>query len=124
MTDSTQLTSRETLDIIIRRTITIYRWAVVLTFAMIGVGFLFTIFANQNVDEVMASPLRLVEQAVALEASGFFGIGIGVMVLCPIVMIANAAFVFFSANDRRYGFITTAVAIILLLSIVVSFVIG
>lgn len=124
MTDSTQLTSRETLDIIIQRTILIYRWAVLATFAFIGIGFLITIFADQVVDTEMASPLALLRQVLDFDASGFFGIGIGLMILTPIAMIANAAVIFFNAGDRRYGIITTAVATILLLSIVVSFVIG
>lgn len=124
MTDSTQLTSRETLDIIIQRTIIIYRWAVVATFAMIGAGFLITIAADQNIDTNMATPSELLRQVFSLEASGFFGIGIGLMVLTPIVMIASAALTFFNAGDKRYGLITTSVAGILLLSIFVSFVIG
>lgn len=124
MTDSTQLTSRETLDIIIQRTILIYRWAVVASFAFIGIGFLITIFSQQDIDSKMASPVQLFRQVPDLEASGFFGIGIGLMILTPIVMIANAAVIFFGAKDRRYGFITTTVAAILMLSIVVSFVIG
>ena len=124
MTDSTQLTSRETLDIIIQRTIIIYRWAVIASFSMIGIGFLITLIANQNIDTNMATPARLLRQVINLEASGFFGIGIGLMVLTPIVMIASAALTFFSAGDKRYGLITTTVAVILLLSIVVSFAIG
>lgn len=124
MTDSTQLTSRDTLDIVIQRTITIYRWAVMASFAMLGIGFLFTIFADQEVDTNMATPAELLRQVIDLEASGFFGIGIGLMILTPIVMIASAAVTFFGAEDKRYGLITSAVAAILLLSIVVSFVIG
>ena len=124
MTDSTQLTSRETLDIIIQRTILIYRWAVVASFAFIGIGFLVTLFGSKDVDTEMASPVQLLRQVLDLEASGFFGIGIGLMILTPIVMIANSAVIFFGAEDRRYGLVTSAVATILMLSIVVSFVIG
>lgn len=124
MTDSTQLTSRETLDMIIQRTILIYRWAVVATFAFIGAGFLITLFADQIIDTEMASPYELLRQIFALDASGFFGVGIGLVILTPIVMIANAAVIFFKVDDRRYGWITMAVAMILMLSIVISFVIG
>lgn len=124
MTDSTQLTNRETLDIIIQRTILIYRWAVIASFSLIGAGFLIANVADQGVESEMASPLELVRQALNLEASGFLGLGIGVMVLTPIVMIAAAAVTFFRQNDRRYGFITVSVAAILSLSIALSFVIG
>lgn len=124
MTDSTQLTSRETLDIIIQRTIAIYRGAVVASFAFIGVGFLITILADQIVESEMASPATLLRQVLNLEAAGYFGIGIAVMILTPIIMIANAAVIFLTSGDRRYGLVTSAVAAILLLSIIISFVIG
>lgn len=124
MTDSTQLTSRETLDIIIQRTILIYRYAVIASFTLIGTGFVITIFADQHVDATMATPLTLVRQLFDLQASGFFGFGIGIMVLTPILMIANAAGTFFTTGDKRYGLITTGVAAILTLSIIISFVIG
>lgn len=124
MTDSTQLTSRETLDIITQRTVFIYRWAVIATFAFIGIGFVLTIFTDQSIDTEMGSPSLLMQQVLDLEASGFFGVGIGLMTLTPIVMIANAAAIFFGANDKRYGIVTATVAVILLLSIVISFMIG
>lgn len=124
MTDSTQPNSRETLDLIIRNTILTYRWAVIVSFALIGAGFLIAIAADQNVATEMGDPLALIRQLFDLQASGFFGIGIGVMILTPIVMIAAAAIAFFRQGDRRYGLITTAVAIILSLSVAISFVIG
>lgn len=124
MTDSTQLTSRETLDVIIQRTVLIYRWAVVASFAFIGFGFALTLFTDQTIDNIMRSPSVILQQVADLHASGFFGIGIGIMILTPIVMIANAAIIFLESGDKRYGLITTAVSTILLLSIVISFLIG
>lgn len=124
MTDSTQLTSREALDILIQRTISIYRWAVYGSFAFIGLGFLIAIVEDQSVDTEMAGPTQLIRQVLDLQASGFFGIGIGVMILTPIVMIAAGAVTFLRAGDRRYAQITFAVAVILSLSIVISFVTG
>lgn len=124
MINSTQLDNRKTLDIIIQRTIVMYRWAVIASFALIGVGFVIATGADQSVDTEMANPLALLRQIFDLQASGFFGIGIGLMILTPIVMIAVAAGTFFRAGDRRYGIITTAVALILSLSIAISFVIG
>lgn len=124
MTDSTQLNSRETLDIIIRNTILTYRWAVIVSSALVGAGFLIAIAGDQNVATEMGDPLALISQTFDLQASGFFGLGIGAMILTPIVMIASAAIAFFRQGDRRYGLITTAVAIILSVSVAISFVIG
>lgn len=124
MIDSTQLTGRESLDIIIRQTILIYRWAVYAAFGFIGGGFLIAAIADQSVDAEMALPADLLQQVFDLEASGFFGIGIGLMILTPIVMITSAAYTFLRAADRRYALITLTVAVILSLSIVISFVTG
>lgn len=124
MTDVAQPTSRETLDRIIQQTIITYRWAVLASFALIGIGFLIATIADQNVDTEMASPVALFHQVVDVQASGFFGLGIAVMVVTPIVMIGAAAFRFMASGDRRYALITMAVAIILSLSIAISFVIG
>lgn len=124
MAELSQLSSREALDTIIQRTIVIYRWAVTLTFAFVGIGFLITIFGDQNVDSVMGDPDTLFRQVMDLEASGFFGVGISIMILTPIIMIANAAYLFFRAGDKRYGLITSAVVAILLLSIVISYITG
>lgn len=124
MTGSTQLTSRETLDVIIRHTISVYRWAVYVSFAMLGAGFLIAVIGDQNIGAEMAGPARLVRLAIDFQAAGFIGLGIGVMVLAPIVMIASAAVGFLQAGDRRYAWVTLAVAAILTLSIVISFVTG
>lgn len=124
MNNVPQPTSREILDVIIQRTISIYRWAVYTAFALIGVGFLLAITADQNIDTEMSAPLELVRQIIDLQASGYFGAGISVMILTPIVMIATGAVTFFNAGDRRYGFITLGVATILSLSIAISFVTG
>lgn len=124
MTKSPQLTSRDTLNVIVQRTIFSYRWAVIASFAMLGAGFVIALLSNQQVDSEMGSPLAIIRQLFDLEASGFFGIGIGIMILTPIVMIADASITFMKAGDRRYALITAAVAAILSLSIVIAFVIG
>lgn len=124
MIHSLQFTSRQTLDVIVKRTIAIYRWAVVASFTIIGIGFLIAIVADQQVETEMSDPLTIASRLFDLQASGFFGAGISVMVLTPIVMIAIAAVTFFRAGDQRYGLITSAVAAILSLSIAISFVIG
>lgn len=124
MNNPLQLTSREILDVIIRRTILIYRWAVYASFVLIGSGFLITITANQRVDAEMLGPIEILRQVLNGQASGFFGAGIAVMILTPIVMIATGAATFIGAGDRRYGLITYGVATILALSIAISFVTG
>lgn len=124
MSDMSVNPNRAVLDKIIGRNITIYRWAVLISFSIIAVGFVIAIIRGSDVDSSVGSPARIISQLADLEASGFLGLGIILMVLTPIVMIADAAIGFFRVGDRRYGFITSAVAAILLLSIVISYVIG
>lgn len=124
MTNAIHFDNRTTLDGIIQRSIQIYRWAVMAAFAFVGAGFLVALVSDETVATEMGSPQTLVRQLFDAHASGFFGIGIGIMILAPIVMIAAAAVDFFRAGDRRYALITTAVTAILTLSIALSFVIG
>ena len=114
--------SRSTLDRIIQQSIEIYRWAVLLAFGFIAAGFVVELVRNEQVPNEMGSPRKMIGQLVDFHAAGFFGIGIGVMILAPIVMIAAAAIRFFQSGDRRYGLISTAVAVILSLSIALSFI--
>lgn len=124
MSAITPTESRKILDLIIHRTVQTYRWAVIATFALVGVGFAITIFSNEQVETEMGNPGEVLRNLLDGHASGFFGAGIGVMILTPVVTVAAAAATFFWAGDRRYGLITTAVAIILTLSIAFAFVTG
>lgn len=122
---STQpLNHRHTLNDIIRRAIDIYRWTVYTSFAAIGVGVVLAFFTNGDVDTKMGNPGQIISKVLDLDAAGFFGLGISIMILAPIVMIATSAITFFRAEDQRYGLISTSVAVILSLSIVIAFVIG
>lgn len=124
MNSSLQINHRESLDGIIAQTILIYRWAVIVSFAFIGAGFVIAVLSDEQVTTKMGTPAEIIDNVLNLHASGFFGVGITLMILTPIVMITAAAISFFRANDRRFGLITLSVAIILSLSIVISFVIG
>lgn len=119
-----QLHHRPILDAIIRRAIEIYRWAVYASFAAIGIGVVLAFLNDGDVDTKMGNPGQIIRHVIDLDAAGFFGLGISIMILAPIVMIATSAVSFFRAGDQRYGLISTAVAVILSLSIVIAFVIG
>lgn len=124
MTSAQPVNGRQTLDTIIQRAILIYRWAVLLAFGLLGIGFVIALVRDQHVTTKMGHPNELMRQVLDLQASGFLGLGIAAMIVTPIVMIAAGAWTFFAAGDRRYGLITAAVAVILALSIAISFLIG
>lgn len=102
--------------------IVIYRWAINASFALLAIGFLLTIFSDKTVDSKIGMPLQMLRDMADLQPSGFFGAGIGTMILAPIIMLAWAAYIFFRDGDRRYGLITTAVTGVLSLSILIAFV--
>lgn len=124
MTDSALPTPRSTLREIRRRTITSYQWAVYASFAFIFAGLIIALFSDDAVETEMGAPSELIGNMIDLHPSGFFGMGIGIMILAPIAMLIDAAITFLRCGDRRFALITGAVALILSLSILISFLKG
>lgn len=124
MTDTLQTTEQSTQRIISRRTITIYQWTVYATFAFIFAGIAVSLFSDHEISTKMGSPADFLEKMLDLNPSGFFGVGIGIMILAPIVMVASAALTFYRNQDRRFALIALAVALILAFSILISFIWG
>lgn len=119
-----QPTSQSTLHSISQRTITIYRWAVYATFAFVFAGIAIALFSDHDIETEMGSPANLISKMLDLNPSGSLGIGIGIMILAPIVMVADAALSFYRGGDKRFALITCAVALILAFSILISFIWG
>lgn len=124
MTDSLQHPSHSTLRAIVRRTITTYQWAVYTSFAFILAGFVVAIVTDHPVETEMGAPSELLQRMMDLHPSGFFGVGIGLMILAPIVMVTDAALTFLRHGDKRYALFTGAVALILAFSILIAFIKG
>lgn len=109
---------------IIAGTMSIYRWAVYLSFAFIGAGLVLAAFTDHEIETKLGTPIDMLRHALELDPTGFFGIGIGVMILAPIAMLGSAAVTFFRNGDRRYGTFTSVVAMVLSLSILIAFLKG
>ncbi len=124
MTDNAIPTSRSTLRIVRRRTILFYQWSVYASFGFIFAGIIVALFSDKPAETEMGAPSELLSRMIDLHPSGFFGVGIGLMILAPIVMLADAAITFFRRGDKRFGVITTGVTIILSFSILISFLRG
>lgn len=116
--------SRPIIKTINRRTIAIYQFAVYATFAFVFAGFAAAIFGDHVIETEMGAPTELISKLLDLNPSGFFGIGIGIMILAPVVMVADAALSFYRGGDKRFMLITCAVAVILIFSILISFIWG
>lgn len=124
MTDSIRHTQHTTLRTIVRRVIAAYQWAVYASFAFIFAGFLVALFTDHDVETEMGAPSELLGNMIDLHPAGFFGMGIGIMILAPIVMLADAALTFLRSGDRRYALMTGLVTLILAFSILLSFLLG
>jgi uncharacterized membrane protein len=112
------------LRTIVRRVILTYQAAVYASFAFVLAGFLAALFTDHPVDTKMGSPLELSRHMIELHPAGFFGVGIGIMIVAPILMLADAATTFLRFGDRRYALITGTVTLILAFSILLSFLTG
>lgn len=119
-----QMLNRPIIKTINRRTIAIYQVAVIATFAFVFAGFAAALIGDHEIENEMGSPTELFSKLIDLNPAGFFGIGIGVMILAPVVMVADAAITFYRGGDKRYALITCAVAAILGFSILISFIWG
>lgn len=109
---------------VIDATIAIYRWAVYLSFAFLGVGFVAALFSDHPTETEIGTPRDMLRNMLDLHPAGFFGVGIGIMILAPIVMLFEAALILHRKGDRRYALFTLTVALILSLSILIAFLRG
>lgn len=120
----TQVARRISIAPVISATISIYRWAVYLSFAFLGVGFVTALFSDHPIETEIGKPQEMLRNMLDLHPAGFFGVGIGIMILAPIVMLFDAALILYRKGDRRYALFTLTVAVILSLSILIAFLKG
>lgn len=109
---------------VIRGTIQICRWAVYIAFAFLAVGFGLAPFVDHKVENNIGTPTEMVKRAFELHPSGYFGIGIGIIILAPIAMLINAAITLYRLGDRKYAGFTALVALILSISVLIAFLKG
>lgn len=91
-----------------------------LSFALIIAGLVIAILRDEPLSPELGAFGHIFDELVTGHSNGFLGIGILVMILSPIVASATIAINFFRIGDRRYGMITTAVFVILMISIAMS----
>jgi len=93
-----------------------------LSFALIIVGLVIAILRDEPLVHELGSITHIFDQLMTGHSNGFLGLGILVMILSPIVSSATIAVSFFRIGDQRFGIITSAVFIVLVVSIAVSLV--
>ena len=91
-----------------------------LSFALIIVGLVIAILRDEPLSPELGTFRHIFDELITGHSNGFLGVGILVMILSPIIASATIAINFFRIGDRRYGLITTAVFVILMISITMS----
>lgn len=102
-------------------TVTLYRIGYLLSFALIGIGIVIALVRQTPLSSSLPPLDHIIQDMLDLHPNGFIGLGIGVMILTPIVMTIQTAISFFRTGDSRFGMITSVVATILLVTIGLAF---
>ena len=106
---------------VVDNTISLFKAGYVLSFALVIIGILLAMFRDLPLAAELGPPREIWRHARDFDPNGFIGLGIGVMILTPILMTIEVAINFFLANDARFGMITALVSLILLVTIGLAF---
>ena len=91
-----------------------------ISFAIIIVGLAIAAIRDEPLAAELGRIGKVTDDLLGGHSNGFLGLGILVMILSPIVAVATIAVNFFRIGDRRYGVISSAVFVVLLVSIAVA----
>jgi uncharacterized membrane protein len=91
-----------------------------LSFTLIILGLVIAIVRDEPLASELGTFGHVFDELITGHSNGFLGLGILMMILSPIVASATIALGFFRIGDRRYGMITSAVFIVLVVSIALS----
>lgn len=116
------VTGHAATEAIVEQTVGVYRGGYILSFVLIGIGLLIALLGDKELAPELGGPVEIGKHLADLDPNGFIGLGIGVMILSPIVMSIEVALNFQRVKDHRYALITAAVSIILLVTMTLAFV--
>lgn len=107
---------------VVEDTIKLFRWGYIASFTFVGIGLLVALIRGLPLATELGGPGEIVEDIIDLDPNGFIGLGIGVMILTPIIMTIEVAVNFFRAGDAKFATITGVVAAILVVTLALAFV--
>jgi uncharacterized membrane protein len=112
----------ERAERVVEDTITLFRWGYIASFTLVGIGLIVALVRDIALATELGGPGKIVGDVLDLDPNGFIGLGIGVMILTPIIMTIEVAVNFFRAGDSKFGTITAIVAAILVVTLALAFV--
>lgn len=115
-------TSSERAERVVEDTISLFRWGYIASFALVGVGIIIALIRRIPLATELGGPGKIISDVMELDPNGFIGLGIGVMILTPIIMTIEVTANFFRAGDARFGTISGVVAAILVVTLALAFI--
>jgi uncharacterized membrane protein len=112
----------ERAERVVEDTITLFRWGYIASFTLVGIGLIVALVRDIALATELGGPGRIIQDVVDLDPNGFIGLGIGVMILTPILMTIEVAVNFLRAGDAKFGTITAVVAAILVVTLTLAFI--
>lgn len=115
-------TTSERAERVVEDTITLFRWGYIASFVLIGIGIVIALGRRIPLATELGGPGEILSDVMDLDPNGFIGLGIGVMIITPIVMTIEVTVNFFRAGESRFGIISGVVAAILLVTLALAFI--
>lgn len=107
---------------VVEDTITLFRWGYIASFALVGIGLIVALIRDIPLATELGGPGKIVEDILDMDPNGFIGLGIGVMILTPIIMTMEVTVNFLRAGDSKFGLITGIVSAILVVTMALAFI--
>jgi uncharacterized membrane protein len=120
-TTSVPETEADAAERVVEQTIGLYRAGYMLSFGLVFLGLVIALIRDISLSAELGGPKVIISDVLDMDPNGFIGLGIGVMILTPILMSIEVALNFFRARDLRFGYITAAVASILVVTMILAF---
>lgn len=115
-------TQHERSERIVEQTIQVFRVGYLVSFALIAFGIVIAVVRQIGLATELGPPAEIIDDIVNMDPNGFIGLGIGAMILTPVIMTIEVAVNFFRAGDSRFGLISGIVAGILVVTMALAFV--
>lgn len=115
-------TKHERSERLVEQTISVFRLGYIVSFALIAIGIVIAIIRRIGLATELGPPQEIARDLMDLDPNGFIGLGIGVMILTPIIMTIEVTVNFFRAGDSKFGVISGIVAGILVVTMALAFV--
>lgn len=115
-------TGHERAERIVEQTISVFRIGYLVSFALIAIGIVIAIIRRIGLATELGPPVEIARDIMDFDPNGFIGLGIGVMILTPIIMTIEVTINFFRAGDSKFGTISGIVAGILVVTMALAFV--